>query len=57
MKIPKSTAKIAKLIEFYYHSPAYLRISGKTQYDYARCLTNAMQTTVVHKSKLGNIRI
>jgi len=57
MKTPKSTAKIEKLIEFYYHSPAYLRITGKTQLEYERCLTKAMQTTVKHKTKLANIRI
>jgi integrase len=57
MKIPKSTAKIAKLIEFYLNSPAYLRVSASTQRDYFRLLDIASNTSVQNNRKLGNIRI
>jgi|TARA_B110000908_G_scaffold25393_1_gene29278 integrase len=57
MKIPKNTAKMEKLIEFYINGPAYLRVSGTTQKDYYRNLYIAAGTVVASNRKLGNVRI
>lgn len=52
MKIPKDTAKLHDIVEFYYQSTAYRRVSGKTQKDYAAALTKVCDT-VVEGRELG----
>ena len=49
LPIPGRTAKVRDIVEFYLHSDNYLRLSGKSQKEYATQLEKALSTTVEGK--------
>lgn len=55
MRIPKSNAKLEELVDFYLHSAAFLRLSGRSQLDYEAQL-KAVVNTVVNGKRLGDYR-
>lgn len=55
MKIPKSSATVQEIVEFYLHSPAFLRLSGRSQLDYEAQL-KAVCATLVQGRRLGFFR-
>ena len=55
MSIPKSSATVQQIVDFYSQSPAFLRLSGSTQKDYDTHLA-AVCATVVEGKSLGAYR-
>lgn len=56
MKTPKKNKALKKIIEFYLHSNAFKRLSGKSQYEYERLLKSVAGTKIKNKV-LGNIQV
>lgn len=55
MKIPKQSATVQEIVDFYLHSKAFLRLSGRSQLDYEVNLRDACNTQVYGK-RLGDYR-
>lgn len=55
INIPSKTAKVRDIVEFYLHSDNYLRLSGKSQKEYASQLDKALCTMVEGKA-LGDYK-
>ena len=55
MKIPKSSANVDEIVHFYLHSPAFARLSGRSQRDYEAQLM-AVCDTIVDGRRLGVFR-
>jgi len=51
LPIPSKTAKVRDIVEFYLHSDNYLRLSGKSQREYATQLEKALCTAVEGKAQ------
>ena len=57
IRTPIETDRVKKLVHFYEHSPKFLALKPKTQYDYSRHLENVCATTVEGNQTLGGMRI
>ena len=55
MQIPKSNANLQKVVQFYLHSDAFLRLAPSSQKDYERAL-DAVCDTRVERKTLGKYR-
>lgn len=55
MQIPKQSATVQEIVDFYLHSKAFLRLSGRSQSDYEVNLRDACNTQVYGK-RLGAYR-
>jgi len=55
LPMPSKTAKVRDIVDFYLHSDNYLRLSGKSQKEYATHLEKALCTTVEGKA-LGDYK-
>ena len=55
MQIPKASATVSEIVDFYLNSKAFLRLSSRSQKDYESQL-NAVCATVVQGRRLGDYR-
>lgn len=52
VELPKKTAKVKEIVDFYLHSDNFARLKGKTQKDYESSL-DAVMNTVVESKRIG----
>ena len=56
-KDTKKVKTLSDMIDYYFRSPQYRSLRGRTQMDYEYCLNNALATKISESKTLGNIKL